>query len=324
MGAITSALEAGYRAAAWGVRTAGDGRGGNARTWMGEGSVEARVVLSEGAGPGVVPLASVSDRVLGGDGVSDIQRPDPSLLFWEGVAIVPVLDSGCVVVIHARDYRGLGSAILGSSRVAGGEEFGAVMARRLLSSSIAGQAGRARKAAERMGEEVSRPGDDLRAVVAGAVTEYLGTRASGDGGPAVSEWSVIAFSSEAGAHVLAGSAPGGDGSRRGRLNDAVVRALEVDAFGSGVHSPRSAREVVPLDPERDRGEDFAAAVEDRLWRDDLFARADLSERERDAFDLRHVEGLTERETADRMGCRPGTVKSLTNRARQKLKKAAGM
>ena len=46
----------------------------------------------------------------------------------------------------------------------------------------------------------------------------------------------------------------------------------------------------------------------------------LTNRERDAFLLKHWEGMKIREVADALECREGTVKSLIHRAVGKLRK----
>jgi RNA polymerase sigma-70 factor (sigma-E family) len=50
----------------------------------------------------------------------------------------------------------------------------------------------------------------------------------------------------------------------------------------------------------------------------------LPGRQRAAIVLRYFNDLTERETADLLGCRPGTVKSLVSRALTSLREALGV
>jgi RNA polymerase sigma-70 factor (ECF subfamily) len=52
-------------------------------------------------------------------------------------------------------------------------------------------------------------------------------------------------------------------------------------------------------------------------------RAALSDEERTAVELFHLQGLTAQETAARMNCTPGTVRTLCWRARQHLRQALG-
>ncbi len=59
--------------------------------------------------------------------------------------------------------------------------------------------------------------------------------------------------------------------------------------------------------------DFAAG--DELWR----AMLTLPERQRAALVLRFYEDLSEAQTADVLGCRPGTVKSLVSRGLDELR-----
>ena len=52
---------------------------------------------------------------------------------------------------------------------------------------------------------------------------------------------------------------------------------------------------------------------------DLLATTDLTRREREVFDLQFVEGLRQAEIAERLGIAPGTVASLSSRARKKVR-----
>jgi RNA polymerase sigma factor (sigma-70 family) len=75
-------------------------------------------------------------------------------------------------------------------------------------------------------------------------------------------------------------------------------ARERGVAGSGVRSP-----------------DGSVEDRDALWR----ALARLSERQRVAIVLRFYEDLSERQIADVMKCRPGTVKSLVSRGLETLR-----
>lgn len=113
----------------------------------------------------------------------------------------------------------------------------------------------------------------------------------------------------------------GSGSIRGWLM-AITRHLCIDA----IRADRTRRERHPqlvaeasiradIEPARPHG-----GIEVRK-RQVVRRFTELSDREREALTSRLLDGLSTRETAVRMGCAPGTVKSLIHRAVKKLRQS---
>jgi RNA polymerase sigma-70 factor (sigma-E family) len=94
--------------------------------------------------------------------------------------------------------------------------------------------------------------------------------------------------------------------------NAYLRAAVVNACRSWQSRRITERAKLPL---------VATASSTELGFDVLAdAVAALPYRQRAALVLRYYEGLSEAEIADALGCRPGTVKSLTSRALAALRK----
>lgn len=112
-------------------------------------------------------------------------------------------------------------------------------------------------------------------------------------------------------------------SRRwSRIGDQQPEAYTRAALVNAAHDRRRRRRVteVPLD-----GHDHAADADQvarLVLRQELVAAlAALPARQRIAVVLRHVEGLSEAETAVAMGCSTGTVKSTASRGTARLRAA---
>jgi RNA polymerase sigma factor (sigma-70 family) len=90
-----------------------------------------------------------------------------------------------------------------------------------------------------------------------------------------------------------------------------MRIVSLDKpVGSSDESPSSLGELLP-------GEfDVSSSLEVA----DLLAAANLTDRERDVFDL-VLQELTQQEIAKRLRIAPGTVAALSRRAKQKLTRA---
>ena len=100
--------------------------------------------------------------------------------------------------------------------------------------------------------------------------------------------------------------------------DAYVRKILLNVFRSS--RSRRWRQEIPVDAVPDRGlADAASTMDDR----DLLRRAlaALPPRQRAAVVLRFYEDLSEHQAAAVLGCSLGTVKSLTSRGLQRLRRA---
>ena len=94
-------------------------------------------------------------------------------------------------------------------------------------------------------------------------------------------------------------------------------------------SPRSKWGTTSLDRPVDQSE-AGATVGSRLIGDhdlsvgleldDLLAATDLTDRERQVFELQFVNALKQAEIAERLGIKPGTVAALSSRAAKKVRK----
>jgi RNA polymerase sigma-70 factor (sigma-E family) len=107
--------------------------------------------------------------------------------------------------------------------------------------------------------------------------------------------------------------------RRIRAQDepeGYVRRIIVNRYLSRLRSLR--RELLVADlPERGRVDSEPA--DDALWR----ALADLPRRQRTTLVARYYLDLSEAQTAELLGCAPGTVKSQTSRALARLREVLG-
>jgi RNA polymerase sigma-70 factor (sigma-E family) len=94
--------------------------------------------------------------------------------------------------------------------------------------------------------------------------------------------------------------------------DAYVRRILVNEVTR--HWRRHRHAALPVEPyaEQSTSVDEAGEVTDRLTL--LAALQELGPRQRATVVLRYFEGLSERETAQALGCSQGTVKSQTSRA----------
>lgn len=126
----------------------------------------------------------------------------------------------------------------------------------------------------------------------------------------------------------------GDADPTGLLQDVWVRVFDrratYDGRGSFLGWLLSVTRSVAISAHRSRARDPVSQPSADLAAhhdpDAAFLRADLRdailalpERQRDAIVLRLVEGLSTRETAQRLGCAEGTVKALLHQATRKLR-----
>lgn len=88
---------------------------------------------------------------------------------------------------------------------------------------------------------------------------------------------------------------------------------------------RSSRSEATLEPARLMGSSTAGpdslAEQAQLQRSIRVALLELPERERDVVILRMLDGVSTRETAERLGCAEGTVKATLHHALKKLKRS---
>ena len=320
--AIQKALDDDHDSVAWAVLDAGDG-GAFGRTFTGREIVKTRVRFSGPHGEHieeVLPLFGIGDLVAEGVEIHELGAPLSDFIFWQAIAGHETTD-GRLLIARVRDYRGQTAALLSTARRRNGRAFGEHVTQLLLRSSVQGRRGRVRAAAERIGEDPRRPGLDLRAIAAGALTEYYAKKATVDGAHPVVEWSVVELDLASGnVMTLSSSKPGGERSRWGHLNQFLVKALEDETFGREIHSPRGKYEFDQLlDDVSDRGSAEAFA---KLEIDELIGRAPLTERERDVFLLYRL-GFPFADIGERLGISEATARATKHHALQKLREAAG-
>ncbi len=256
---------------------------------------------------------------LGGT-IEEIGAPHSAFLVWCALAYERVDDGGAICT-WAWDLRGIGALPLSEAR---NGELGREATKHLLRTSIPAAAGRQREAVRRLGGDDR--GKSLAGLAAGAAFEYLRDRAGSDGGAPVTGWVMHGYSQNGAIELIGASrTPAADEpDHRGRVSNAVASALEQEAFGVGVNSPRGKHEHVPiLDDDAlhlalvEQGPE--GAVLRRLEAADLTGRAGLTARELEVFELRRLEGLRIDEVARRLGTAEGTVKATLHHAEQKLR-----
>jgi hypothetical protein len=315
-------LESGHRSAAFRFEQV-DGLW--KEKWAVDEEVECRVRWHDEESERVLPLAEVWSLAASGVTIEDIASVRTPLL-WDAVSRELRFATGpdgsqVPVVCFTRvreNTRGL-AALLYSKEYpdATGKTVGDRVAAWFEKTTIPGAAGRMRASRDRLSPT------ERRAATAAALSGHLqGDAAWGDGGLPPAQFKIVAFNPITGAtRVLAASRAELDpkilreSKRRSRIFAAVLNEHEADAFGG---RPDADRTLVPLE------DDHLAAPSDtiddaelRLDFVDLVARADLTPRELEAFEL-FKNDLKQDEIATRLGVRPGTVKSLLASARTKL------
>jgi hypothetical protein len=289
-----------------------------------------------------VPLASVARMAAQGADIAEVSAPNPDALTWTAAARAttdgvppPGLDVSAPLrgpwrwLVWAQDDRGLAAAPHSAMQMPDGRLLGNALTNTLAKTTIPGAKARLNSTRRYIGE-------DLSTIVASTAATLLNEDEAvtgADGGSATIEWWVLRRAMTGGAWQLVARAPAQRGAptsrRRGRLFEAILKAAEADAFGTGINSPRGSREIVSLEqPVGDPGE--GATLGDRLAGApdvasgleiaDLVAAAGLTERERDIVELLAQE-LTQQEIAARLGIAPGTVANLSSRAKKKLHRA---
>jgi len=99
----------------------------------------------------------------------------------------------------------------------------------------------------------------------------------------------------------------------------IASNLSIDHLRRKAKAPNPAPEFWEMQEDDRPGAPAGVAQEESVIRIRRALLA-LTDRERDAFLLKHWEGMKIREVADSLGCREGTVKSLLHRAVGKLRK----
>jgi hypothetical protein len=282
----------------------------------------------------------------GGAHIERISCPDNDAIGWVATAVVnmswtlpamPVrlplrpIDRGRGWAAECHDFRG--TSALPLSRIPmsalGGRPFGEALSEAVARTTIPGLS-------TRIHRERRVLGDDFPVTVAAAAADVFDSptaMAGADVGLATLEWQVMSRGlAEADWTTVASSPAGGTPSRtlrrRARLNAAVEKQAQEDAFGMGVRSPRSIWNIVSLDAPVGTSDESPSLGEllpggldlgPGLEMDDLLAAANLTDREREVFELQFTDGLKQVEIAERLGIAPGTVASLSARAAKKVR-----
>jgi len=280
----------------------------------------------------------------GGAHIERISAPDNDAIAWVATTLInttwkiPPVPIRLEPIVQDRwwlavcsDARGASAIPLSLVRLSaiGGRPAGAALSESFATTTIQGLDAR-------IDTQRRRLGDDFSVTVAAAAHEVFNTpeaMAGADGGLATLEWEVMSrglaesdWTTVAISPALAPTTPLAD--RGGRLDAAVQRHAQEDAFGSGIHSPRSTRQIESLDAPvgiSDESTTLAELLPSKLDLgpaieiDDLLASANLTDREREVFELQFIDGLKQAEIAERLAIAPGTVASLSARAAKKVR-----
>jgi hypothetical protein len=278
----------------------------------------------------------------GGARIERISGPDNDAISWVGTALIntswrlPALpirlgpfarDRWWLVVCS--DSRGTAALPLSRVRISaiGGRPMGEALSESFARTRIPGL--RVRVDAERRAL-----GGNFPVTVAAAAAEVFNSpegMAGADDGLATLEWQVFSrgVAENDWTTVAISPAPASTPTdRAGRLDAAVQKQAQEDAFGAGVHSPRSIRDIVSLDAPVGSS-DETSSLGDLLPAEldlgsgieivDLLASANLTDREREVFELQFLDRLKQVEIAERLGIKPGTVANLSGKAAKKVR-----
>jgi DNA-binding CsgD family transcriptional regulator len=231
-------LAQGHQAAAYRIVTGSEGMD---RQLLLDDEVSVIAAL-DGDAEAHMPLAEVL-RAVGSGRVLTTLRSSGSALSWQAVAAGRRGPS--VFILAAYDFVGLLALIL-DARLH--------LPDLLLMTTVQGAAARVRKARERL-----QPDEVSSAVVAAVVEYLLGPDAWRDNGWPLVGWSAVRLDTEAHearfiAERSSGTANAAQGrERRAALFGGALGAVESEAFGTGLHSPRAKVRVASLDEPIDRG-----------------------------------------------------------------------
>ena len=290
------------------------------------------------------PLAEVLALAAGGAQIHSVSRPDADALAWSAMATLNMRQQRTAFVVGLRpieserqwilgcdDRRGLAAMIYSKIAIppAEGGTFGRFLMGLVAQTSVPGLRARLARVRRVLGDDF---GAAAAAGAFGALNDAA-AQSGGDGGEPTLDWVIRSRAlNSTDWHEVAGSVVGGFGRetnrRKGRVMAEVQKQAERDAFGTGIDSPRGIREIISFEQpigDTDDGstlmDQLAGALDvgSGLEIADLLATTDLTRREREVFDLQFVEGLRQAEIAERLGIAPGTVASLSSRARKKVR-----
>lgn len=186
--------------------------------------------------------------------------------FFEAVAWYRPLSAEIPeALVFLWDYRGCAAFIFADEPTVGasGRTLGDDLAATVFGTRVAEEAARRDAALRMLGAESGR-GLDRKRLSAGPFAEYLcSDRPQCDGGLPVTGFLVVFEGSNGITVRIPDAARGADplsDRRRARLGNAVRGALVDDAFGEGIQSPRSVREIQSLDAIGDYADDSDPAA----------------------------------------------------------------
>jgi DNA-binding CsgD family transcriptional regulator len=266
----------------------------------------------------LLPLLTIVERVADGDRLMRLRAPE-SLLIWMAAARVDR---------PPRTFRLLAHDLLGLTQLALAGPW--PVAEALLHTQRAkAEIEPARRRLEPDRTPVGPPGDDVRALVGSAITQYLtGPAAWQDSGWPPVDWVVARF--DPGVHEVkvvahpvewAIDAPSAV-SRRGRLFRSIAGTLQGETKDVGLSldapvAPGSEMTIgdAVIDGSPSLAEQVAAGERGQALRAALAA---LTDRQRAIVDL-WAAGVPSAEIAARLGIAPGTARATVNQAVHKLR-----
>lgn len=300
----------------------------------------------------------------GGAALEGVWAPDDRALTWTGLArfstdwTLPPGPAGLQPMLPEQawalacfDFRGLAGMSHSRLRTPGGSSFGQRIVATASRTRIDGPRGRVREAVRALAAASPESDSNLAAFVGSAAAEVFAGeagRTGADGGVALLQWQLLTRPApDAEWQVVAGSPAGEQPAaftrRRGAIFNTLLATLEEDAFGSGIHSPRGMRDLVPLELDADEdGDDDSGPpvqhpvdlqdtelntpVEETVLRREAANTAveqvtallaQLMPRERELL-RRTAEGESDEEIANAMGISQGNVRQIRLRLRRKL------
>ena len=335
--------------------------------WRQDADVRVRARLRTPGGELQVRIAPLLDvlRLATEPGLElvELSAPDTDALVFEGIAYttrsrplspadvsLPPTARTSLLLARVLDLRGLAAVVVSKHKTldpkAGSDQvttIGQALVRALTRTNVAGAQKRVRLARARLAGECPEE-DDAPAIIASAVARYFASGTPRDDGPATLEFTVAEDALDGGEErtIAQQAAGGGEHKRRAKLFADVLRALEQDAFGSGVNSARASRAIISGDaPVRGEGsasvfdlwpaggasepEDFAEAVADRLDQAAILneLRAHLRPDERALLAARYRNpDLSLAEIAARQNWAPGVVVATWKRIQRQAKKGS--